>query len=372
MARACGSVTACACVPVMARARWGRVSRSGSLDCRCYRPLLPCPRPYACQVLQALLAGDGIIDPKDLADRLLQWEAKGFPELGDTCGHGLGNTVGTVLTTVGFAEDPHKAARAVWEVRGRATAANGAVMRTAPVGLWSFEDLDTVTDNAKTACLVTHTDPRCVASCVAVSVAIASMLQRVQDAGARDIAGERHAPRCATFSRAPLAHRGLLAATAQACLVLDLAVERGRQVLSACEADGGPEHLAEWDKYMNARTFTALELAAPRGIGYTLKCAGAAFAGVRRACHLRRTVYRHLPAAAIRHVLTELVMEGGDSDTNAAVCGALLGACFGLRALEKAAPDWLDGLLHRAWLGKRVSEVQEALQLPARLSGLAS
>ena len=40
-----------------------------------------------------------------------------------------------------------------------------------------FNDLTMVIDNTKNACKVTHADPRCIASCVAVTVAIALMLQ---------------------------------------------------------------------------------------------------------------------------------------------------------------------------------------------------
>ena len=32
----------------------------------------------------------------DFAERLLQWATRGFPELGDTVGFGIGNTVGKV------------------------------------------------------------------------------------------------------------------------------------------------------------------------------------------------------------------------------------------------------------------------------------
>jgi ADP-ribosylglycohydrolase len=41
-----------------------------------------------------------------------------------------------------------------------------------------FNDLKKVIENTKNACMVTHADPRCIASCVAVTIAIALMLQR--------------------------------------------------------------------------------------------------------------------------------------------------------------------------------------------------
>ena len=50
-------------------------------------------------------------------------------------------------------------------------------MRTSILGTMEFHDLDKVLENTKNACMVTHADPRCIASCVAVTIAIALMLQ---------------------------------------------------------------------------------------------------------------------------------------------------------------------------------------------------
>lgn len=50
-------------------------------------------------------------------------------------------------------------------------------MRTSILGVHEFGDIDAVIANTMAACKVTHTDPRCIASCVAVTTAVASMLQ---------------------------------------------------------------------------------------------------------------------------------------------------------------------------------------------------
>ena len=51
-------------------------------------------------------------------------------------------------------------------------------MRTSVLGTMKFNDLDKVIENTRNACKVTHADPRCIASCIAVTIAIALMLQR--------------------------------------------------------------------------------------------------------------------------------------------------------------------------------------------------
>jgi len=50
-------------------------------------------------------------------------------------------------------------------------------MRTSILGIHDFGNIEAVIVNTKAACKVTHADPRCVASCVAVTTAIAMMLQ---------------------------------------------------------------------------------------------------------------------------------------------------------------------------------------------------
>lgn len=54
-------------------------------------------------------------------------------------------------------------------------------MRTSVLGIPQFYDLDAVAKNTKEICTVTHADPRCSASCIAVTVAIALMLQGETD-----------------------------------------------------------------------------------------------------------------------------------------------------------------------------------------------
>lgn len=50
-------------------------------------------------------------------------------------------------------------------------------MRTSVLGIHDFGNIDGVISNTMAACKVTHADPRCLASCVAVTTAVAIMLQ---------------------------------------------------------------------------------------------------------------------------------------------------------------------------------------------------
>ena len=70
-----------------------------------------------------------------------------------------------------------QAATDVWEYSGCYLAPNGGVMRTSVLGIHDFGNIDAVISNTMATCKVTHVDPRCIASCVAVTTAIAMMLQ---------------------------------------------------------------------------------------------------------------------------------------------------------------------------------------------------
>ena len=94
------------------------------------------------------------------------------------------------------------------------------------------------------------------------------------------------------------------------------------------------KHKNELRKYMFANKLSQLELSDPQSIGYTFKCLGAGFYGLRKG------------GLDFRGTIRDVVMEAGDADTNGAVCGALLGCVTGFSAL----PEDLLAFPHREWL----------------------
>ncbi|MCC2667698.1 MAG: ADP-ribosylglycohydrolase family protein [Armatimonadetes bacterium] len=241
-------------------------------------------------ILDSLLALQRV-DLCDIAERLLTWAVED--------GMGIGNTVLDVLADPGFPVDPHRAARRVWEQSGRRGAANGAVMRTCVVGLWHRKDAEQVRANAEQICRVTHFDPRCVGTCVAVSLAVAALtcgasVPEVLDLAAAEVA--RYHP---VFD-------GWLPKVVS-------------EPLDALDLDEG------------------MSPGEPDRIGYTLKAAGAGFWALAHADSFEEGVLR-------------IVHEGGDADTNAAVAGSLLGARFGFSAIPAG---WVDDLKEGEALDQR-------------------
>lgn len=239
-------------------------------------------------ILESLVA-IGAVDPVDIGRRIARWA--------ESSGLGIGRTVQRALDRAGFDEDPIAAARQAWEDGRARHAANGAVMRTSVIGLWRLADpaaTPEVEHAAAIACRVTHYDPRCVASCIAVSLAIRAL---VLD---------------------PLTDRPSLFAS-----LLELSTLFDPRCAEAFDAakHGSIEALA-LDEGMRPGD-------AGR-IGYTLKSLSAG-------------LWALLHAPDFERGLTSIALAGGDGDSNGAVAGAILGARFGLSAIPRRWRDELHG-----------------------------
>ena len=176
-------------------------------------------------------------------------------------------------------------ARAVFERRGpEVSAGNGSVMCCAPLGIARAGDPERLHEEAPALSAITHWDGRCRTACLVVTLAVAALV------------------------------RG---------------VDHERAVLDAIEAGLAHEGGEELE-------FLVGEVGRTRAIdgpdmGFTLFAAALGL----------RVVGEGLGVEA---GLREVVGLGGDTDTNAAVAGALLGARHGWSGLPA---DWLERLTER-------------------------
>jgi ADP-ribosylglycohydrolase len=264
-------------------------------------------------IIDTLLETNGKLVKELFGEKLKFWSRRGFPELGDYGGMGLGFTVGSVLNHPKFDTDPHTAAKAIWVQMNRNGAANGAVMRTSILGCWQYDDIDSVIKNTLDIAKVTHYDPRCLASCVATTTALALMLQghEVDSDGAID----------------------------------QLCAKAEEHAIASCGMTD--EHCEAFVEHMRAKHVSDLKLDEPRKIGYTLKCVGSGFYALRA-------------KGDFKHILHDIVREAGDADTNGAVAGALLGARLGYRDLPG---DWISAMPNKKWLDKRVVKLLHLMEL---------
>ncbi|MEO8477839.1 MAG: ADP-ribosylglycohydrolase family protein [Actinomycetota bacterium] len=195
----------------------------------------------------------------------------------------VGNLTRRVLT--GWRDGTPDPARAYVETRGpEVSAGNGSVMYCAPLGIVRAFTAERLVSEAPALSALTHWDERCRTACLAVTLAVAALVR-----------GEAAEPAI------PAA------------------------VAAVAEREGGEEL-----EYLAAEAGLARPIDGP-DMGFTLFTAGVA---LRVAAE----------AASVEAGLRKMVAFGGDTDTNAAVAGALLGARFGR---DRLPGEWLAKLADR-------------------------
>jgi ADP-ribosyl-[dinitrogen reductase] hydrolase len=194
----------------------------------------------------------------------------------------VGTLVGRVLRRVERGEDAATAAQAIWAERGpEVSAGNGSVMYCAPLGLAYANRPDELHELAPAMSVLTHFDGRCRTACLAVTLGVGAL---VRGEAADDAA------------------RSALTA------VEDL--EGGEELEFLVEAAGSSRAIDGPDQ------------------GFCLFTAGVAFQAL-------------VSGGDAETELRRVVSLGGDTDTNAAVAGALLGARDGSNGLP---PQWVERL----------------------------
>jgi ADP-ribosylglycohydrolase len=225
------------------------------------------------------------------------------------------------LLTGGPAARLRAAAHALHERSGR-TAGNGALMRTAPVAVALHGNAGAIASTARAVAELTHPDPLAGDSCVLWCLAIDEALR----GGPVD----------------PAAHLEALPAQ-----------RRDQWAAWIAEADGAPPSMFA----DNGFTVTALQ-AAWAGISYppesdpgsphSLRFGGnpgserTFGASARRPAGSSRE-RSSLPRASYLRMIHAAISAGGDTDTVAAIAGALAGAGWGLAALRDDRIDRVHG-----------------------------
>ncbi|CAF0933410.1 unnamed protein product [Adineta steineri] len=262
-------------------------------------------------VMEALMEPDN--NAKMFARKLSLWVRQGFPEFNDFGGLGLGINVAKVINSSGYLENPLEASRIVWEESNRQVAPNGAVMRCSSSGIVNYNDIEKVKSSAISMCQTTHFDPRCVASCVSICLAVAYMLQTPDNS---DI-------------------ESLIARVQQETLITlgdDLSPQYQEEFLWHTSKD---------------RTLDDLRLDDERVIGYTYKCLASGFYGLRSTRSFSET-------------LNDLIRHGGDADTNGAVCGTMYGVRYGYHSLPT---EWLRAMPYKKWFDQKILHLLEHMNL---------
>ena len=199
-------------------------------------------------------------------------------------GRGIGNTTSAVIGLLERGTPPPEAGRLVYEANNR-IAPNGGVMRCAPVALLWHAKPDRLIEDSAASCMVTHYSPLCQWSCMIVNAAITLLRVGIK-------------PEPVEIARA-------LRADGAPMEVVEW----------VCEVGGDIESL-RWDH---------------RHIGHTLLC-------------MQFGLWAAQTPLGFEEALVKVVNAGGDTDTNGAVAGAVLGARYGASAIPRR---WLECIPER-------------------------
>ncbi|WP_299026859.1 ADP-ribosylglycohydrolase family protein [uncultured Thermanaerothrix sp.] len=220
----------------------------------------------------ATLLERGYLDPDDLAQRFAEWYCSEPPD--------VGVHTQAVLSRLAAGESWEEAAEAVFRERPE-SAGNGALMRSWPVALAFWRDLEALRQASVLQCRVTHRHAECVAACVFLNTLLARLVAGANLEAALETAFVQASP-----LPAGLAH------------AIRLAPRRRREEL---RNTGWVRHTLEtavWSLF-NSHTF--------------------------------------------EEALIQAVNLGADADTAGAVTGALAGALYGVEAIPEEWRTALHG-----------------------------
>lgn len=237
-------------------------------------------------------------NPDDVVARYREWSKVAFD---------IGNQTKEVLHH-SLKNWPYDASKAVWLKSQKRACGNGSLMRTAPIGVFFSKDKEGRAKASADDSALTHYDPRCQLACVTLNSAIAHAIHRTDKLTVQQLIST-----AASEMGIGAAHFGkrdpeFVRDTQEAMEILRVDLQR------AADPDPklyGPElHLHQMQGFVRVA--------------------------------FRYAFWQLLHAPSFEAALIDVVNRGGDTDTNAAIAGALLGAWYG----ESAIPArWKSAVL---------------------------
>lgn len=239
------------------------------------------------------------------AKLLTDWRRNGIKELGDKCGGvGLGKPVAWVMNEECFVKDPKRAAKNVWDLSEYTE--NGSIMRQNVLGTMN-RSLREVIDASVEFCLTTHADPRVVGSCVFTVVVVYHFIRDELDID----------------------------------LVMDTAKKKSideMKKLDYCTQC----HIDKFNSFfIDIDDISILNLDKPQvrsTIKQTFRC-------------LLYTLQKLKKGRTFIDIIWDIVLQGGDADTNACVAGGVMGAYFG-----RVPQELVDGLIYKDYMNGKIDE----------------
>jgi ADP-ribosylglycohydrolase len=313
-------------------------------------------------------------DYNRFAIKLKDWSRTGFPDLGDTCGMGMGGSTNMVMNHTDFANPSNRgqtifqSSIEVWKNSGCRIAANGAIMRISILSILYLYGPKKVTfwRHIRKFCEITHYDARCIISCwVLTSILRVLLLTSVicsskREQRLKNIKSDIY-HKIITQIRASDIHTQFPVPICDENKVDKTRHQPTPKIYAENEwfdDDTGTYNVEkELRHYFNC-SLNNLQLDELGRIGYTYKCMGCALWILDIiSAHNRQSVAKKL---SFKKIITRIVSECGDADTNASVAGSVLGAYLGYEQLPQ---DWLAALPNKAWLDEKIDKLLIKMRL---------
>ena len=261
--------------------------------------LAPPPKnsPYDDDAAMALLLGESLLASNGFDENDV---ARRWAKWMKVDGRGIGMTTRRALTLMDRGKEPFEAGRLANQENPGRSAGNGSVMRCVPVALRYHNDPDRLIRVSTQQAAITHSDERCTWGAAAVNLAVRELL-----------------------------HGNIY--------FVDEVLHR--------MGDRPPRVLRDAIHRVPRESEADLPIVRQGEAGYVVHCIEIAFWFVT---HDR----------SLEESLIYLAQAGGDTDTNAAVAGALLGARHGEVALP---PRWMDQITGVEGIAKLAERLVTAL-----------
>ncbi len=279
-------------------------------------------------LMDMLITCNNTIDQCVFARSLAHWVSHGNEELGDTHGFGCGSLTGKLCMDDRFVTEPEYVARKAWNGM---LAPNGSLMRTSIMGCRNLERTAAVHDAVRMG-RASHYDPRC-AYAIAIVTSIISELVA-----------------CADSSVADAEMDGIME---RAFAWLD-DTTIGGESHAVTMLDGSKRDAVSIVREFVNPALSLQDLCLEEQQGYVLKCMAVALWALRN---------RH---RGWNPVILDIVLAGGDADTNAAVAGAVLGAYWGFDNLPH---EWLERMPHWKYLMRKAERLLDIVRSTAKSIG---
>lgn len=268
--------------------------------------------------LAASLRARGGFDAADVAARYVAWRKHTFD---------IGGTTASAVALL--AKGALDAGRRVWEDGGRKGAANGSLMRTAPIGVFFWSDSIRRREAALGDSALTHFDPRCQLACAALNAVIALGIDD-RKVGFRELKAAVKDTGIDFGEDADDLLRMVMAEKTEVDPVTHAEEEVKR---AAKELARREQALAE--TIVAAANELLEDLWLARQDDPQLATLIHSVQGFVRVA-FRLAFWELVHAPTFEAGLIDAVNRGGDADTNGAIAGALLGATHGAKAIPAA------------------------------------